>query len=447
MSDAFIQPIDPFQSLSKGIGLGQQLLQSDLLSQQAKAPVIEAQNESDNAIKINELYGVLRSGNATSEDYVTLSSLLPESQSKPVREAFALLTEDQQRSTLKDTGQIFAAFKSGRTDVAVGLMENLKTAYLNSGDEEGSKLLDTWVKIAQESPEGAQDAANFFAFTMSQIPGGTAIIDSAINLGQETRDKQVHQGTLLKMAGELELTGPQKANAMKVASQFNQETASLILQYAGTAQSGTLKPQDTFNFERKLSDDYQKSIKDFNDIEASFNAVSGVSELQTGAGDQALIVLFNKMLDPGSVVRESEAAATMNSTGVIDKLNAKLNQVVTGEKLGDQLRLDLIAATTRLMKSARKIEQKHRDRITPAIKNYGLNAENIFGVIEGQEVSAELQGLRDYIKGANDPSVIGDIDSLTLEELQARFPNGYAAFIEQSGTPGSGEIDFLEVDF
>jgi hypothetical protein len=426
---------------------GQVLQNVFALQKQREQEGVQAEKDKT----INEMYAKLQTGNASAQDYANLASLMPEAQSKPIRESYALLNEAQQQNLLKDQGQIFSALRSGSPDLASNLMSQMSTAFRNSGNEKDADLFKTLSDLTLSGPDGAKTVETFFGTSMSQIAGGDKIITSAIELGQETRDRQVHQGTLLKMAGELNLTGKQKANAMNTAKEFNQETAQLILQYAGTEAGGDLTPEVTFKFERDLSDDYQKGIKDFNDIEASFNAVSDISGLKTGAGDQALIVLFNKMLDPGSVVRESEAYATMSSTGAAQRFQAAISKLVTGEKLAPQLRKDLVAATTSLMNSARKIEKKHRDRISPAIKNYGLNPENIFGVIEGEEVTTatpELSALQDQIIQWNPNADPNTIKGLTDEEIKASYPGGYDYYQTNIvDTGGTVDTEFEGSDF
>jgi hypothetical protein len=433
---------NPLQSFTQGYGVGSQILQQRQASEAARAAAArEAQ--------INAMFGQLQSGEATAQDYVNLAAMLPEERSKPVREAYALLTEDQQRTALNQQGQVFAAFRSGSPEIATALLDRNVEALRNSGDEQGAQLMETWSKVAKTGPDGAKAAENFFGFNISQIPGGDTVIDSATQLSKERRDEAIQEGELLKIANDLNLSGEEKQRAMKIAADNNLQTARLILEFAADTKAGNIDSKDVFAFERKLSDDYQKSIGNYNEIVASNDAVKSVGDLQTGAGDQALIVLFNKMLDPGSVVRESEAAATMRSQGVIDQLKAGISRLATGEKLSPNLRNDLLAATEQLMKAAENIESRARKRLEPPVKNWGLNADNVFGpserIVEEPEQAAKLgtlSQLRTYIK-QNNPNTQADVDMMTEEEIRAAFPNGYNTFISQAApVENTIKVDF-----
>jgi hypothetical protein len=65
---------------------------------------------------------------------------------------------------------------------------------------------------------------------------------------------------------------------------------------------------------------------------------SGLREIQRDpkkaanyiALDQSLVMLFNKMLDPDSVVREGEYARTIQNSPIMNRIAGKLQQVATG---------------------------------------------------------------------------------------------------------------------
>ena len=73
----------------------------------------------------------------------------------------------------------------------------------------------------------------------------------------------------------------------------------------------------------------QKDVKGFVDIDRSYSGMKSIAEdaLNKGdskslaASDQALVILFNKMLDPGSVVREGEFDRTAEGQAIMDRVN------------------------------------------------------------------------------------------------------------------------------
>ena len=137
----------------------------------------EAQRKAEQQQLISQAFQRLRQPGATAKDYADLAMMLPETQAKAVRESFSMISADQQQNALNQAGQVFSAFKSGKPDIAIGLLERQIEAKRNSGDEAGAKFLETWRDVAKENPKATED---YFGFTISQMPGGDKIIGSAV---------------------------------------------------------------------------------------------------------------------------------------------------------------------------------------------------------------------------------------------------------------------------
>lgn len=78
--------------------------------------------------------------------------------------------------------------------------------------------------------------------------------------------------------------------------------------------------------------------KDFVTVRDSFNRV--ISAPATAAGDLSLIYNYMKILDPGSVVRESEFAQAASAGSFGDRIQAAAQRIMTGERLADDVRAD-----------------------------------------------------------------------------------------------------------
>lgn len=75
------------------------------------------------------------------------------------------------------------------------------------------------------------------------------------------------------------------------------------------------------------------------------------------AGDVALIFNFMKIVEPGSVVRESEQAVVQRARPYLDSIGISLEKVVSGQGMNDKQRADL-AAKAQSMYGARLMSQK-----------------------------------------------------------------------------------------
>jgi hypothetical protein len=175
--DYGVQIADPTQAFLGAFQTGASIQETRLKQEQQ-------QQQMANQKLIQEGFAKLRQPNATAADYANLAMVLPETQAKSVRESFNLLSGERQNAALQQSGQVFSAFRSGQPEIAISLLDRQIEGKRNSGDEEGAKFLETWRNVAKENPKATED---YFGFTISQMPGGDKVIESAVKLGGELR--------------------------------------------------------------------------------------------------------------------------------------------------------------------------------------------------------------------------------------------------------------------
>jgi hypothetical protein len=175
--DYSVEIADPTKSFLSAFQTGASIKDTQLKQE-------KQQQQLDQQKIIQEGFNKLRQPGATAADYANLSMMLPETQAKAVRESFGMLSTERQQTALQGSGQVFSAFKSGKPEIAISLMEQQIEGKRNSGDEAGAKFLETWRDVAKVDPKATED---YFGFTISQMPGGDKVITSAIALGGEGR--------------------------------------------------------------------------------------------------------------------------------------------------------------------------------------------------------------------------------------------------------------------
>ena len=175
--DYGVQIADPTQAFLGAFQTGASV-------QEARFKQEQQQQQLANQKMIQEGFNKLRQPNATAADYANLAMVLPETQAKSVRESFNMLSGERQQNALQQSGQVFSAFRSGQPEIAISLLDRQIEGKRNSGDEEGAKFLETWRNVAKENPKATED---YFGFTISQMPGGDKVIESAVKLGGELR--------------------------------------------------------------------------------------------------------------------------------------------------------------------------------------------------------------------------------------------------------------------
>ena len=108
------------------------------------------------------------------------------------------------------------------------------------------------------------------------------------------------------------------------------------------------KPDRVADIEDKLRTQFlgQKAVQDFTEVSKQYSALQQAVNDPHAASDLDFAYAVAKVLDPGSVVRESEAGMVMNSGGIPQALLAQINKNLNGGPgLGLPLRqalLDLV---------------------------------------------------------------------------------------------------------
>lgn len=155
-------------------------------------------------------------------------------------------------------------------------------------------------------------------------------------------------------------------------------TAKILTDLKNDGDKGELSADKKFDYEQKLSDKYYARTKNYQDVKTSYDTLLTSAKADSGPGDLALITSFMKMLDPGSVVRETEFANAQDTAGLYNRVKNMVTKWKSGERLGAEDRERFVSLSRQYMEAADQREQTVRNQIGQTIQNYGLNAENIF---------------------------------------------------------------------
>jgi len=234
---------DPTQSFLSAFQTGAAI-------QDARLKQEQQQQQMANQKLIQEGFAKLRQPGATAADYANLAMVLPETQAKAVRESFSMLSGERQQNALQQSGQVFSAFKAGKPEIAIGLLDRQIEAKRNSGDNEGAMFLETWRDVAKENPKATED---YFGFTISQMPGGDKVIESAVKFGGERRAEAQAPAELrqklaaadkaesdAKTALATATNAPERAAAEAALAKAQADKAKVEAQFAGPLAQASL---------------------------------------------------------------------------------------------------------------------------------------------------------------------------------------------------------------
>lgn len=158
---------------------------------------------------------------------------------------------------------------------------------------------------------------------------------------------------------------------------------------AGMGQVGqyrqTLAPKTTVNVpidvgqkgfenEMKLGGAFKQEpiYKDYSDMQSAYGQVISSLKQGTPIGDIAGATKVMKLLDPGSVVRESELGIAMAAAGRMDRLQNYFSNMMSGQKLTPTQRDDFQSLSNELYAAAGQAYNKKRQEYEQFGNAYGF---------------------------------------------------------------------------
>lgn len=415
----------PFEAALGGFKLGAGVAEIEA-AKQAREKAQAAQTELTNLFK---------NPKANAADYERAIAFLPKDQAAIVTQGFERKTKAQQEADLQMGGQVYSAIKSGNLPVAKQMLTDKANALRSNGREDEAKATEDSIKLIDLNPTGAQATIGLY---MARLPGGTDFLNNAdkalsiirtealapaalieanakadkgvadaitaqataTNAGEKAiADKnlaiaqaakagveaqfapQLKQAELKKMAFDLGLTTAQTNQALATTKKLNQETAKIVLEVAALEASGGVDPAKKFEQEEKLRKEYQGRTKVYGELGSTYSNIESSAKAKTGPGDIALITGFMKMLDPGSVVRETEFATARDTAGLFDRLTNQAQKLASGQlfALDSKQRSEYVNLAKQYLDSAQAKAIEDKKALGIVVKNYKLNPENVFG--------------------------------------------------------------------
>ena len=434
--DYGVQIADPTQAFLSAFQAGTSIQDAQFKQQQ------QVQQAAQQKL-IQEGFKKLQSPTATAADYANLSMMLPGPQAEAVRKSFEMLTEDRQKTALGQAGQVFSALKAGKPGIAISLMDQQIDAKRNSGDEAGAKFLETWRDVAKENPQATE---NYFGYTISQIPGGEKVIESAVKLGGESRAAGLAKPTLDKAVADASaaVADAQKKvfeaadTPSRLLAEADYRSAQTALQRAQTAASEGSEARSLTKFGPELREtiakadaavaDAQQKLAEAKDTPTRLAAENNLRVAQTAQANAAAAKSKKDLEDEGVKVQSSSILP--NGTVVFVTTNGKTRVIgPDGVELTGQERVDAVrdaeqfgADIQQLRSGARKAGEVGQTEAAKAFENVGKIRRNI----------------------SNLDSAIAALDAgATTGVIASKFPNWKASTIELQNVQRQLGLDII----
>lgn len=150
---------------------------------------------------------------------------------------------------------------------------------------------------------------------------------------------------------------------------------------AATTNISMSDGQKGFDNEMKLGGAFKQEpiYKDHSAMQGAFQQIKASLAQGTPISDTAAATKIMKLLDPGSVVRESELGMAMAAGGRMDRLREYVSQSMNGTKLTPTQRQDFLALATELTAASAQAYNSKRSEYRDQGSEYGLNADRALG--------------------------------------------------------------------
>ena len=228
-------------------------------------------------------------------------------------------------------------------------------------------------KTAQATAANAAETAKANA-DLAKANAQKAVVDAKYA-------EQIKLQELKKKAADLGLTQAQTGSALAQTKKLGVETAKAALELEALKTTGGIDPAKAFEQEEKIRREFQARTKVYSELGTTFSNLQASAQAKTGPGDIALITGFMKMLDPGSVVRETEFATARDTAGLFDRLSNQAQKLQSGQifALDSKQRQEYVSLAKQYLDAAQKKAADDKKALGVVVKNYRLNPDNVFG--------------------------------------------------------------------
>jgi hypothetical protein len=178
-------------------------------------------------------------------------------------------------------------------------------------------------------------------------------------------------------------TQPADMTQPQITTQPGQVTPS-TQQTTPSTQPGMLKKRGLTEPDKRAREgDLRKEynalpdVKAYNEVNTAYNQIKVATQRPSPANDLAAATKFMKLLDPTSVVRESELIMAVQASGLADRISNTGNRILNGEKLTPTQRKDFFDAATQFYKIAEDKKRAIDTQYTNIGIESNLNYKNI----------------------------------------------------------------------
>lgn len=207
------------------------------------------------------------------------------------------------------------------------------------------------------------------AFNAGQVEDATKFLEQANKLKPNAEVPADIRALEYVSGRKLQGTGQEGINALQGYRRAGAVNVSM--------DSGQKGFENEVNLKKMFSG--EPIYKDFNDMQSAYKQVKSSLAQENPIGDVAAATKIMKLLDPGSVVRESELGISMAAAGKMDRLQNYVDNWAKGTKLTPTQRQDFQNLANELYAAAGQTYNMKRNEYADFGSKYNLDATKALG--------------------------------------------------------------------
>ena len=339
----------------------------------------------------------------------------------------------EKESTYKTGIDVYTALETGNFDTAKTILDERIAAGKNAGQD--MRVIEGIRTKMDQDPRAAQ--AGIGLWLAGSDPKRWDETTTAFEARARSKAEREKAEFDAQNAGQnIGLTKAQINKAMAETNKIGIEAKKAKLELEALEKGTVPDPnlEKRFNNEKTIRGEYRGRVKSYDDARDAYSTIEASASDSTGASDIALVTSFMKMLDPGSVVRETEFATASNASGLLTQLSNLAEKAKKGTFLDPKQRQDFLNLAKKYLDAADKNEAKVRNQYENIVDQYKLDYQNVFGVPKGQKPSGAAAST-----GAT-PEGGGTMEAPFAANPVVNIPTGtpVSNAMQRYGTPAGG---------
>ena len=420
---------DPMQGIQQvAAGVGQMKQQHQQALQQEKAAADEARRKADYMKAFNVFME-----DSTVANGAKFLKLSPQKDKEIAKEIANKMLAETKQNILTNKAQGLSAVENDYKGAGITWLQNNIDAFEAKGNNKMATMYGGFLnKLKSGDSKQIKEVANMLMIDLQSTPGGADYLEAKEKQAKGKRDAVTSDIDNYVKAKNVDVTSKDAVADTEFLKSIGKDEAAEFISLAGKNTKGTLTQSQYNSQATTIRKEYNAEVGSYKVVSESADKIRAAAKEGTGFGTSAMVVLFNKVLDPPSVVRESEAARTENSVSILSIAGNLLNKLNTGETLGEDSISELIRVTEAIEQISIAAKAEQTARYDGIATRAGINTKDVtgtgsnYGKANKEEVGDSEEDLkyRETLIAQYGAGFKDILMSTPIADLRAKYGNG-----------------------